>query len=127
MARSISSTEKKIGRGRPRTDPVAQHFTMSRPLSAALDSWIAQQPEPRPSRPEAIRRLLSDALAGQRAEKTTDQKIARAKRTISDNPPGEARSPSSGMSTLRRGLAENDLRTLRDKKRGRPSNKGKSI
>ena len=27
-----------------------------------VDAWIAAQPEPRPTRPEAIRRLLSQAL-----------------------------------------------------------------
>jgi len=27
-----------------------------------LDDWIAQQPEPRPTRPEAIRRLTRKAL-----------------------------------------------------------------
>jgi hypothetical protein len=27
-----------------------------------LDDWIAAQPEPRPSRPEAIRRILSQSL-----------------------------------------------------------------
>lgn len=30
---------------------------------AALDQWIARQPAPTPSRPEAIRRLLVTALA----------------------------------------------------------------
>ena len=58
---SISTTEKK-SRGRPRTNPVAQHFTMSRALSAALDAWIAAQPEPHPTRPEAIRRLVEAGL-----------------------------------------------------------------
>ena len=29
---------------------------------SALDNWIAARPEPRPSRPEAIRRLLTCAL-----------------------------------------------------------------
>ena len=29
----------------------------------ALDAWIAAQTKPRPSRPEAIRRLLAEALA----------------------------------------------------------------
>lgn len=33
-------------------------------LGAALDAWIASQPEPRPSRPEAILRVLAHALAG---------------------------------------------------------------
>ena len=32
------------------------------PLSSSLDAWIAEQPEPRPSRSEAIRRLLTEAL-----------------------------------------------------------------
>ena len=61
MSTSISSTEKRL-RGRPRTNPVPQHFTMPSNLSGALDAWIAAQPEPRPSRPEAIRRLLAEAL-----------------------------------------------------------------
>ena len=30
----------------------------------ALDAWAARQPEPRPSRPEAIRRILAEALGG---------------------------------------------------------------
>jgi hypothetical protein len=29
---------------------------------AALDAWIATQPEPKPSRPEAVRRLLAEKL-----------------------------------------------------------------
>jgi hypothetical protein len=31
---------------------------------AAIDAWIAVQPDPRPSRPEAIRRLIDKGLAG---------------------------------------------------------------
>jgi hypothetical protein len=64
MASSISSTGKRTGRGRPRTDPVAQHFTMPRAVSEGIDAWIAAQPEPRPSRPEAIRLALKDWLTG---------------------------------------------------------------
>jgi len=33
---------------------------------AALDSWIAGQPKPRPTRPAAIRALLAAALARDR-------------------------------------------------------------
>jgi hypothetical protein len=29
-----------------------------------LDAWIAAQPEPRPSRPEAIRRILAKVVVG---------------------------------------------------------------
>jgi hypothetical protein len=32
-------------------------------LEAELDAWIAAQPEPRPSKPEAIRRLTQVGLA----------------------------------------------------------------
>ncbi|HEY0414625.1 MAG TPA: hypothetical protein VGD66_15940 [Allosphingosinicella sp.] len=32
-------------------------------LEADLDAWIARQPEPRPSKPEAIRRLVRKALS----------------------------------------------------------------
>jgi hypothetical protein len=31
-------------------------------LSSRLDAWIVAQPEPRPSRSEAIRRILSQSL-----------------------------------------------------------------
>lgn len=31
-------------------------------LDSALDVWIAQQPEPKPSKPEAMRRLVWEAL-----------------------------------------------------------------
>jgi hypothetical protein len=36
-------------------------------MEAELDAWIADQPDPKPSRPEAIRRLLGGALRGKRA------------------------------------------------------------
>jgi hypothetical protein len=36
------------------------------PQLTALDEWIAAQPEPKPSRPEAIRRLLDARLAGEK-------------------------------------------------------------
>lgn len=61
MGRSIFSTEKK-GRGRPRTNPVAQHLTMPPELSGALDAYVTAQADPSLSRPEAIRRMLTDHL-----------------------------------------------------------------
>jgi hypothetical protein len=48
--------------GRPRVDSEDVHVRLPRPAVDALDAWIAEQPEPRPSRPEAIRRILSQAL-----------------------------------------------------------------
>lgn len=32
------------------------------PLLDTIDAWIAAQPDPKPTRPEAIRRLLAEAL-----------------------------------------------------------------
>jgi hypothetical protein len=40
---------------------------MPRQLSSDLDSWIAGQPGPRLGRPEAIRRLVKERLAGEPA------------------------------------------------------------
>jgi hypothetical protein len=35
---------------------------------AALDAWIAEQSEPKPSRPEAVRRLVDQALQSKRGK-----------------------------------------------------------
>jgi hypothetical protein len=48
--------------GRPRVDSEDVHIRLPRPALDALDAWIAARPEPRPARPEAIRRLLVEAL-----------------------------------------------------------------
>jgi Arc/MetJ-type ribon-helix-helix transcriptional regulator len=48
--------------GRPRVDSEDVHVRLTRPALDTLDAWIAAQPEPRPSRPEAIRRILAEAL-----------------------------------------------------------------
>ena len=39
-------------------------------MSRQIDAWIAAQPEPRPSRSEAIRRLLAEALAREGAARS---------------------------------------------------------
>lgn len=36
---------------------------MERTILNSIDSWIAAHPDPKPSRPEAIRRLVESALA----------------------------------------------------------------
>jgi hypothetical protein len=42
--------------------PAKENVTLTAELSGALDAWIGAQLEPRPSRPEAIGRLLAEAL-----------------------------------------------------------------
>jgi hypothetical protein len=45
----------------------------------ALDAWIKTQPAPRPSRPDAIRRLVEQALAGaQRPQKRSKEAASKA-------------------------------------------------
>jgi metal-responsive CopG/Arc/MetJ family transcriptional regulator len=36
---------------------------MDRRLLSALDQWIEKQPEPKPGRPEAVRRIVKAALS----------------------------------------------------------------
>ena len=76
MGRSISRTEKR-SRGRPRKDPTSIHVTLLPPSLAALDAWIKRQSEPRPSRPEAIRKLLDRALAGKSVRRPVSKEAAR--------------------------------------------------
>lgn len=59
--------KKKVGRPRVYTDREgggAQLIGIRMPPDevAAVDGWIAAQPEPQPSRPEAIRRLTAAGL-----------------------------------------------------------------
>ena len=62
MTLSISKT-KNVG-GRPRTDATPVMVRLPPPALSALDAWISRQPEPRPGRPEAIRRILAEAIGG---------------------------------------------------------------
>ena len=57
---SIVATKKS--RGRPRADTEDVHVRMDRTFLSALDAFAADQPEPVPGRPEAVRRALADHL-----------------------------------------------------------------
>lgn len=52
------------GRGRPRVDATPITVRMPPRDVTALDAWIAAQPDPKPTRPEAIRTALRDHLTG---------------------------------------------------------------
>lgn len=61
LAMSITGTTKK--RGRPATGRGESINVRLQPDQlAALDAWIATQPAPHPSRPEAIRKLIDKAI-----------------------------------------------------------------
>ena len=70
MSGSIRAT-KKIQRGRPATgtgEPVQVRIQPD--LMISLDAWIAAQPQPKPSRPEAIRQLMTMSLGAMTAKAT---------------------------------------------------------
>ena len=60
MARAIPNIKKS--RGRPRIDATPIGLRIPPPQLARLDAWIANQPDPKPTRPEAIRRLIETGL-----------------------------------------------------------------
>jgi hypothetical protein len=61
--KSISSAKKsKRGRGRPRVDATPVNTRFPPAELRTLDAWIAGQTAPKPSRPEAVRRLVEQAL-----------------------------------------------------------------
>jgi hypothetical protein len=53
---------KKSSRGRPKVDSEMVRTRLERKMLDAIDAWISAQPDPKPSRPEAIRRLIDKAL-----------------------------------------------------------------
>ena len=57
-----NTNHKKIGRPVTTGKGELIGVRLHEPALDDLDAWIAGQPEPRPSRPEAIRRLLVEAL-----------------------------------------------------------------
>jgi hypothetical protein len=58
----VAGEKKKMGRPPTGIGPVVG-VRLYPDIEAALDAWIAEQPEPRPSEPQAIRRILRVALA----------------------------------------------------------------
>jgi hypothetical protein len=63
LTKSIAVVRKKRGRPATGQDPVSA-IRLSLPLRAAIDNWAKQQSD-KPSRSEAIRRLVEIALANQ--------------------------------------------------------------
>ena len=58
----MSIAGAKKSRGRPPVDTEAVNVRMSKDMLNALDVLISKHPDPKPSRPEAIRKILADAL-----------------------------------------------------------------
>jgi hypothetical protein len=59
MSKQGKTVTKK--RGRPKTEP-SSVVRLPETILSNVDKWASAQPEPRPTRSEAIRRLLEKAL-----------------------------------------------------------------
>ena len=57
----MAAEKKKIGRPRTGIGPVIG-VRLYPDMEAEIDAWIAAQPDPKPSKPAAIRRLVADGL-----------------------------------------------------------------
>jgi metal-responsive CopG/Arc/MetJ family transcriptional regulator len=58
----MSIDDVRKSRGRPAINATPVTVRIPPDLLGELDSWIATQPEPQPSRPEAVRRLIMRSL-----------------------------------------------------------------
>jgi hypothetical protein len=59
----MSIRDVRKSRGRPATgkgEPVTIRFQPEQ--LAAIDAWIARHPDPKPTRPEAVRQIVAGAL-----------------------------------------------------------------
>lgn len=61
MSDTIPVTGKR--RGRPKVNATQLGVRLTVAELAALDAWIAEQPDPKPTRPEALRQLAAKAIA----------------------------------------------------------------
>jgi hypothetical protein len=76
MSAATTYTRKPRGRGRPSTGAESIHLRLLPDQLASVKDWIATQPKPRPSRPEAIRRLIDLGLAGTQPMRQRSPKAA---------------------------------------------------
>ncbi|MCA3636949.1 MAG: hypothetical protein INF18_14655 [Methylobacterium sp.] len=60
---SDTSVSFKRKTGRPRVGATLVGVSFPPDLLVILDQWIEKQPEPKPGRPEAVRRIVKAALS----------------------------------------------------------------
>ena len=58
---TLNSAKKP--KGRPRKDSEAVNVRLDRPVLNAIDQIIAAESDPKPSRPDIIRRILEEKLS----------------------------------------------------------------
>ena len=110
--------KKKLGR--PAIGKGVQINAMHRPEDvAALDAWIESQPQPRPTRPEAVRVAVREWLADRQpvTPATIGHEIQALEHDLAAIPAVTEQSPEAALQTMDRALAENELAELRYKRK----------
>ena len=133
---NIMSGQEKIlekKRGRPAIGKGLQFNAMLRPeLAARIDQWIEAKPNPKPSRPEAIRQLVEKGLdsesaarpeSARQSDASLDQKIANQETAIAQMHQHSEPSPEAGMAAMDKAAAENDLIDMKNKRTRRKNAK----
>jgi hypothetical protein len=95
-------------------------------LTGRIDAWAAEQPPPKPTRSEAIRRLLEERLsqqAGRQSDVSLDRQIAEQKTAIAEMPEHSEPSPEAGLAAMDKAVAENDLIDMKNKRTRRKNAK----
>lgn len=81
----------------------------------ALDTWIAAQPDPKPSRPEAIRTALKEWLTGLGLlGPSIPEQIAHLEQKIASIPEHDGPSPEAALATMKKAYVENELAKLKN-------------
>jgi hypothetical protein len=101
---------------------------MSAEEIAVLDAWIEAQPFPRPSRPEAVRRILTQALVRpvegpRQSDASLDQQITQQEASIAGMRKPAGPSPEAAMAVMDKALAENGLVDLKNRRIRRKNSK----
>jgi hypothetical protein len=121
MRKSTEASPKKRGRPATGRDPLL-NFRSPAELTARIDTWAAQQTEPRPTRSQAIRRLLEDRLHQESAlqsDVSLDSQIADQEAAIVEMPEPKGPSPAAGMAAMDKAIAGNDLIDMKNKRTSR--------
>jgi hypothetical protein len=124
MRSTVLAQKKK--RGPPATGKGEQIVVRMQPAPlSSLDAWIEQQPEPKPTRAEAIRRLVEKGLAGEggiqpgslrQSDASLDRQIDEQKAAIAEIPEHSEPSPEAAMAAMDKALAKNDLIDMKNKR-----------
>jgi hypothetical protein len=104
-------------------EPVLTRFQP--PLLQQIDDWRRNQGD-LPGRPEAIRRLVENALTNNRppqSEASLDRKIAKQETAIAQMHQHSEPSPEAGMAAMDKAVAENDLIDMKNKRTRRKNAK----